>query len=121
MDPDIVTDLRFKTNDFTTIPSPLNNINKPNLTETHHASKPTAIVWWQNLIYSYTIGILSTDKGEIIFVNLITGCQVGFTNVKEPIVEMSLCQDNNSDNTFLLVSILNILNEIIIISKLPLF
>jgi myo-inositol-hexaphosphate 3-phosphohydrolase len=50
------------------------------------------------------VAIMGTDCGDIIFVSLTTGLQVGITFVQDAITMLHICQDNSLDSVFLLVS-----------------
>jgi hypothetical protein len=47
---------------------------------------------------------MGTDCGDIIFVSLTTGLQVGITFVQATVAMLHICQDNSLDSVFLLVS-----------------
>jgi hypothetical protein len=50
------------------------------------------------------VAIMGTDCGDLIFVSLTTGLQVGITFVRANISLLHICQDNSLDSVFLLVS-----------------
>jgi hypothetical protein len=50
------------------------------------------------------VAIMGTDCGDIIFVSLTTGLQIGITFVRATISLLHICQDNSLDSVFLLVS-----------------
>jgi len=52
------------------------------------------------------VAIMGTDCGDIIFVSLTTGLQIGITFVRATISLLHICQDNSLDSVFLLVSCL---------------
>jgi hypothetical protein len=50
------------------------------------------------------VAIMGTDSGDLIFVSLTTGLQVGITFVRATVSVLHICQDNSLDSVFLLVS-----------------
>jgi hypothetical protein len=100
-----VLDQTWSTTDLTYIPSPLLHANPSNSGDTNILrSHPTSIVWWQSLLECQHVAIMGTDCGDIIFVSLTTGLQVGITFVRATISLLHICQDNSLDSVFLLVS-----------------
>ncbi|XP_031777146.1 uncharacterized protein LOC100677930 isoform X2 [Nasonia vitripennis] len=67
-------------------------------------SRPSAIVWWQGISFSGQMGIVGTEQGEIIFVNLETGQQVGSTKTDGKITGLCICQDTELDTVMLLIT-----------------
>ncbi|PSN32070.1 hypothetical protein C0J52_16221 [Blattella germanica] len=50
--------------------------------------------------------VTGTDSGDLIFVSLSTGFQVGITYVRAKVSMLHICQDNNLDSVFLLWKLL---------------
>lgn len=88
-------DHRWATNDITSFSS-LN-------TQSSYA-RPSALVWWQGVVESSHVGIIGTEHGEIVLVNLESGRQVGLTNVKGNVSSLHICQDNSLDVVSLLIT-----------------
>lgn len=51
------------------------------------------------------MAIMGTDCGDIIFISLTTGLQVGITFIQATIAMLHICQDDSLDSVFLLVSV----------------
>ena len=107
VDPNAMLDHRWSTTDITSFTSPLIHPNsnssssyKPVIQESH----PTSVVWWQILLEGQHVAIMGTDAGDLIFVSLSTGLQVGITYIRAKVSMLHICQDNNLDSVFLLVS-----------------
>jgi hypothetical protein len=106
VDPNAVLHRRWSTTDLTSFPSPLLHTNPSSNsynTNIRH-SHPTAIVWWQSVLECHHVAIMGTDCGDLIFVSLTTGLQVGITFVQATVSVLHICQDNRLDSVFLLVS-----------------
>ncbi|XP_046477721.1 uncharacterized protein ca [Neodiprion pinetum] len=88
-------DHRWATNDVTSFSS-LN-------TQSSYA-RPSALVWWQGVVDCSHVGIIGTEHGEIVLVNLENGCQVGLTNVKGNVANLHICQDSSLDVVSLLIT-----------------
>ncbi|CAK9809769.1 X-linked retinitis pigmentosa GTPase regulator homolog [Anthophora plagiata] len=88
-------DIRWTSDDITSFPSISSQ-------STH--SKPTAIVWWQSIVIPAEIGIIGTEYGEIIFINLETGHQTNVTQIKENIASLHICRDQSNDIVSLLIT-----------------
>ncbi|KAJ8687906.1 hypothetical protein QAD02_023701, partial [Eretmocerus hayati] len=67
-------------------------------------SRPSAMVWWQAVSFSGQIGIMGTEQGEIIFINLESGQQSGSTSVDGRVTKLSICQDTELDTVTLLIT-----------------
>jgi hypothetical protein len=105
VDPNAVLDHRWSSTDLTSFPSPLLHANPSNSGITNiQRSHPTSVVWWQSLLECHHVAIMGTDCGDIIFVSLTTGLQVGITFVQATVEMLHICQDNSLDSVFLLVS-----------------
>ncbi|XP_078677642.1 uncharacterized protein LOC144914082 isoform X3 [Branchiostoma floridae x Branchiostoma belcheri] len=79
--------------------------NKDDVTEvkpTVRHAPPTCIVWW----YTFDdkqVAIIGTEIGELVFVDLILGREVGSAQVREHVVTMDLVRDDNHSTVHLLV------------------
>ncbi|KAH0535397.1 uncharacterized protein LOC123267719 [Cotesia glomerata] len=67
-------------------------------------SKPSALTWWQGVTQYSHIGIIGTEEGEIIFVNLETGQWIDSTRVNGSISSFCICKDNHLEIVSLLVT-----------------
>ncbi|XP_058799619.1 uncharacterized protein LOC131669061 isoform X2 [Phymastichus coffea] len=67
-------------------------------------SRPSSLIWWQGRSFSAQIGIVGTEQGEIVFINLETGQQVGITKIEGKIKGFSICQDSEVDTVTLLIT-----------------
>lgn len=56
-----------------------------------------------------SVAIVGTELGELCFVELTSGKDVGGTYITVPVKEMFLCQDNSQDTVYLLVRIVKFL------------
>lgn len=63
-----------------------------------------------------SVAIIGTELGELCFVELSSGKDVGGTYITVPVKEMYLCRDNSGDTIYLLVK-----NVFLEISKKHLF
>ncbi|XP_021913956.1 uncharacterized protein LOC110827029 isoform X3 [Zootermopsis nevadensis] len=106
VDPNAVLDRRWSTTDVTSFPSPLSHHNpSSNSCSTNiQCSHATSVVWWQSLLECHHVAIMGTDSGDLIFVSLTTGLQVGITFVRASVSVLHICQDNNLDSVFLLIT-----------------
>lgn len=106
VDPNAVLDHRWSTSDLTTFPSPLlqSNSSSNSSVPLIPRSRPTSIVWWQSLLECHHVAIMGTESGDLIFISLTTGLQVGITFVRATVSMLHICQDNSLDSIFLLVS-----------------
>ncbi|XP_012265195.2 uncharacterized protein LOC105691366 isoform X1 [Athalia rosae] len=95
VDENLSIDHRWATNDITSFSS-LN-------TQSSYA-RPSALAWWQGVVESSHVGIIGTEHGEIVLVNLESGRQVGLTNVKGNVSSLHICQDNSLDVVSLLIT-----------------
>lgn len=66
--------------------------------------RPSALVWWEGVVDCGHVGIIGTEHGEIILVDLETGRQVGLTNVKGNISSLHIWQDHALDVVSLLIT-----------------
>jgi WD40 repeat protein len=92
VDPDAALDLRWQTNDIS------------KLLSTKLRPICTAIVWWHSLDGQH-VAIMGSGVGQITFVSLTTGNELGRANVPGEIVGLHLCFDNSLDLVFLIVNI----------------
>ena len=53
---------------------------------------------------SSQVGIIGTEQGEILFVDLDTGQQVGFTRVDGHVSSFQICQDSELDTINLIIT-----------------
>ncbi|XP_057334647.1 uncharacterized protein LOC130673595 [Microplitis mediator] len=67
-------------------------------------SKPSALTWWQGVTQCSHIGIVGTEEGEIIFINLENGQWIDSARVNGSIASLYICQDNNLEIVSLLVT-----------------
>ncbi|XP_043788505.1 uncharacterized protein LOC122712731 isoform X1 [Apis laboriosa] len=88
-------DKRWTSDDITSFPS---------ISSQSSHSKPTAIVWWQSILIPAEIGIIGTEYGEIIFINLETGHQTNVTQIKGNIISLHICRDQSNDIVSLLIT-----------------
>ncbi|XP_071855799.1 RCC1 and BTB domain containing protein claret [Bombus fervidus] len=88
-------DKRWTSDDITSFPS---------ISSQSSHSKPTAIVWWQSTVIPAEIGIIGTEYGEIIFINLETGHQTNVTQIKGNIASLHICRDQSNDIVSLLIT-----------------
>lgn len=63
-----------------------------------------AVTWWKSIKISVDIGIIGTECGTIIFVNLSNGQQMGITHVNGSIQSLNICQNENSEGATLLIT-----------------
>ncbi|XP_076756092.1 RCC1 and BTB domain containing protein claret isoform X2 [Xylocopa sonorina] len=88
-------DRRWTSDDITSFPS---------ISSQQSHSKPTAIVWWQSTVIPAEIGIIGTEYGEIIFINLESGHQTNVTQIKGNIASLHICRDQSNDVVSLLIT-----------------
>ncbi|RXG50709.1 Ultraviolet-B receptor UVR8 [Armadillidium vulgare] len=86
------SDCKFSTNDLV--------IHQP----CGSRAKPTAVVWWNTLTSGASVAIIGTELGELCFVELSSGKDVGGTYITVPVKEMYLCRDNSGDTIYLLIT-----------------
>ncbi|XP_045605152.1 uncharacterized protein ca isoform X2 [Procambarus clarkii] len=92
LDPGICQDHRFKTDDVLVLP--------PNGSR----ARPTSLVWWQTLVGDASLAIIGTDLGELSFIELSSGKEVGGTYITVPVKQLHLCRDNSLDTVYLLIT-----------------
>ncbi|XP_076055438.1 RCC1 and BTB domain containing protein claret isoform X3 [Oratosquilla oratoria] len=92
LDPNVAPDHRFKTDDVLVLP--------PNGSR----ARPTALVWWQTLVGDTSLAIIGTELGELSFVEISTGKEVGGTYITVPVTELFICRDNSLDTVYLLIT-----------------
>lgn len=61
-------------------------------------------MWWQSSVIPAEIGIIGTEYGEILFINLETGHQTSVTQVKGNISSLHICHDQSNDIVSLLIT-----------------
>ncbi|XP_014238652.1 uncharacterized protein LOC106660234 [Trichogramma pretiosum] len=66
--------------------------------------RPSAIAWWHGVSFAAEIGVIGTEQGEIVFINLETGQQVSITKVEGRITSLSICQDTELDKVLMLIT-----------------
>lgn len=67
-------------------------------------SRPTAIVWWQEIATPMDVAIIGTEYGEIVFINLESGHQISITHVNGNIASLHICRDQSTDSVSLLIT-----------------
>ncbi|XP_053656364.1 uncharacterized protein ca isoform X2 [Cherax quadricarinatus] len=92
LDPDISQDHRFKTDDVLVLP--------PNGSR----ARPTSLIWWQTLVGDASLAIIGTELGELSFIELSSGKEVGGTYITVPVKHLHLCRDNSLDTVYLLIT-----------------
>ncbi|XP_066977606.1 uncharacterized protein ca isoform X2 [Macrobrachium rosenbergii] len=92
LEPGISRDHQFKTDDVMVFP--------PNGSR----ARPTSLVWWQTLVGDASLAIIGTELGELSFIELSTGKEVGGTYITVPVKELHLCRDNSLDTIYLLIT-----------------
>ncbi|XP_034951162.1 uncharacterized protein ca [Chelonus insularis] len=95
LDDQHVTDHKWSTNDIT----PLSIIDHQS-----SFSRPRALTWWQGVTQCSHIGIIGTEEGEIIFINLENGQWIDSTRVNGSISSLHICQDNSLEIVSLLIT-----------------
>ncbi|XP_076290430.1 RCC1 and BTB domain containing protein claret [Lasioglossum baleicum] len=88
-------DERWTSDDITSFPS---------ISSQSSHSKPTAIAWWHDVATPAEIGIIGTEYGEIVFINLETGYQTNVTHINGNIVSLRICRDESNDSVSLLIT-----------------
>ncbi|KAK7086447.1 hypothetical protein SK128_020335, partial [Halocaridina rubra] len=91
-EPGVGRDHRFKTDDVMIFP--------PNGSR----ARPTSLVWWQTLVGDASLAIIGTELGELSFIELTSGKEVGGTYITVPVKELHLCRDNSLDTIYLLIT-----------------
>ncbi|KAK2577382.1 hypothetical protein KPH14_003497 [Odynerus spinipes] len=86
---------RWRTDDITTVTY---------ISSQSSHSKPTALIWWQNAKTSTSVGIVGTEYGEVILINLENGQQVGTAHVNGHIISLHICQEKSNDSISLLIT-----------------
>ncbi|EZA47730.1 X-linked retinitis pigmentosa GTPase regulator-like protein [Ooceraea biroi] len=92
-----VIDKRWKTEDVTYIPFVNSQLSH---------FRPTSVTWWKNT-HTHTpidIGIIGTECGAILFINLSNGYQMGITYINESISSLHICQNENEEDACLLIT-----------------
>ncbi|XP_076673695.1 RCC1 and BTB domain containing protein claret [Andrena cerasifolii] len=95
VDDNCEVDRRWTSDDITSFPS---------ISSQSSHSKPTAIVWWQDTVTPAEIGIVGTEYGEIIFVNLKNGHQTNVAHINGTIASLHICRDQSNDSVSLLIT-----------------
>jgi len=66
--------------------------------------RPIAITWWRNTKISEDVGIIGTECGAIIFINLSNGQQLGITYINESISSLHICENEYNEIVSLLIT-----------------
>lgn len=90
-----IVDKRWKTDDATYIPFVNSQLSH---------FRPIAITWWKDTKMSMDIGIIGTECGAIIFINLSSGQQLGVTYINESISSLHICQNEYNEIESLLIT-----------------
>lgn len=69
-----------------------------------HTHRPTAVAWWKSAKMSVDIGIIGTECGMIVFINLASGQQVGITYINGNISSLHVCHSEKNDDATLLIT-----------------
>lgn len=111
LDPAYKTDMALSSTDVTIVPYPF---KKDGYSDTFcklkelSGKKPekigSALVWYQTLEDCQQIGIIGTDNGELILVDLLQGVKIASVSVRGTVLNMTVCHDNSLESVFLLVS-----------------
>ncbi|XP_059473427.1 uncharacterized protein LOC132195443 isoform X2 [Neocloeon triangulifer] len=91
VDPEAAVDLRWQTSNLT------------KLQTTKLRPVATSIVWWNSLDGQH-VAILGSENGQVAFVSLTTGTELGRTCVDGEISNLHLSHDNSLDLVFLIIS-----------------
>lgn len=67
-------------------------------------SRPTALAWWKGSSFAAQIGIIGTEQGEIIFINLESGLKIGSTKIEGCVTNLGIYQDKQLDTVTLLIT-----------------
>lgn len=62
------------------------------------------MTWWKDTKMSMDIGIIGTECGAIIFINLLNGQQLGITYINESISSLHICQNKYNEIASLLIT-----------------
>ncbi|XP_011864617.1 PREDICTED: uncharacterized protein LOC105560272 isoform X2 [Vollenhovia emeryi] len=90
-----VVDKRWKTDDATHVPFVNSQLSH---------FRPRAVAWWRDMKMSMDIGIVGTECGATIFINLLNGQQLGITYVNESISGLHICQNEYNEIASLLIT-----------------
>ncbi|KAK0180736.1 hypothetical protein PV327_003090 [Microctonus hyperodae] len=90
-----VSDPKWLINDLT----PISTINHQS-----SYSRPSAVTWWQGITQNSHVGIIGTEEGEIIFINLQNGQWIHSTSVCDSIAKLDIYQENDLETLSLLVT-----------------
>ncbi|KAL0112102.1 hypothetical protein PUN28_013376 [Cardiocondyla obscurior] len=90
-----IVDKKWKTNDATYIPFINSQLSY---------FRSRAVTWWKNIKMSMDIGIVGTECGAIIFINLLNGQQLGITYVNESISSLHICRNEHNEIASLLIT-----------------
>lgn len=66
--------------------------------------RPIAVTWWKDTMMSMDIGIIGTECGAIIFINLSSGQQLGVTYINECISSLHICRNECNEIASLLIT-----------------
>ncbi|KAK0092550.1 hypothetical protein PV326_001178 [Microctonus aethiopoides] len=90
-----VSDHKWLINDLT----PISTINQQS-----SYSRPSAVIWWQGITQNSHVGIIGTEEGEIIFINLQNGQWIHSTSVCDSIAKFDIYQENDLETVSLLIT-----------------
>ncbi|XP_024872319.1 uncharacterized protein LOC112454915 [Temnothorax curvispinosus] len=95
VDETCIVDERWKTDDATYIPFVTSQLSH---------FRPRAVTWWKDMKMSMDIGIVGTECGATIFINLLNGQQLGITYINESISGLYICRNEYNDVASLLIT-----------------
>ncbi|XP_033222191.1 uncharacterized protein LOC117176193 isoform X2 [Belonocnema kinseyi] len=79
-------------------------VSFPSLNSQSFCSRPSSLIWWQCMAVSSQVAIVGTEQGEILFIDLDTGQQVGFTRIDGHVSSFQICQDSELDTVNLIIT-----------------
>ncbi|XP_011633715.1 uncharacterized protein LOC105424907 [Pogonomyrmex barbatus] len=95
VDENCIIDKRWKIDDVTYIPFVNSQLSH---------FRPIAMTWWKNMKIFMDIGVIGTECGAIIFINLLNGQQLGITYINGNISSLHICQNENNEVVSLLIT-----------------
>ncbi|XP_077282523.1 RCC1 and BTB domain containing protein claret isoform X3 [Temnothorax americanus] len=95
VDETCIVDKRWKTDDATYIPFVTSQLSH---------FRPRAVTWWKDMKMSMDIGIVGTECGATIFINLLNGQQLGITYITESISGLHICRNEYNEIASLLIT-----------------
>lgn len=66
--------------------------------------RPVAITWWKDIKMFTDVGIIGTECGTVILINLLNGQQIGATHIDGSIHSLHVCQNENKEDASLLIT-----------------